>query len=108
MILSVFNREIARNGYLTQIGLFHDNIYNPFNLSSDLMEPYRILVDRVVYQNKFDRFETKEKHIVLEVMKSEVVIDHSRQVLPNAVRIYVKSVFDALTYEDAGKVAFYE
>lgn len=108
LILSVFNREVAGNGYLTQLGFFHDNIYNPFNLSSDLMEPYRVLVDRIVYQHQFTKFETEEKHAVLEVLKGEVVINHSRQILPNAIKIYVKSVFDALLYEDAGQVAFYE
>ncbi len=36
LILSAFNREVVANGYLTQLGLHHDNIYNQFNLSSDL------------------------------------------------------------------------
>lgn len=108
LLLSIFNREVVGNGYLTQLGFFHDNIYNPFNLSSDLMEPYRVLVDRIVYANKFSKFETEEKHAVLEVLKSEVTVNHFRQVLPNAIKIYVKSVFDALMYEDARQVAFYE
>lgn len=108
LLLSVFNREVVGNGYLTQLGFFHDNIYNPFNLSSDLMEPYRVLVDRIVRSNDFAKFETEEKHAVLEVLKSEVTINHFRQVLPNAIKIYVKSVFDALLYEDAAQVAFYE
>lgn len=108
LLLSVFNREVVGNGYLTQLGFFHDNIYNPFNLSSDLMEPYRVLVDRIVRSNDFKKFETEEKHAVLEVLKSEVTINHFRQVLPNAIKIYVKSVFDALLYEDAAQVAFYE
>lgn len=108
LLLSLFNREVVGNGYLTQLGIFHDNIYNPFNLSCDLMEPYRILVDRIVYQKRFVRFETEEKHAVLEVLKSEVMIRRSRQVLPNAIKIYVKSIFDALLYEDVGQVLFYE
>ena len=33
IILSIFNREIVSSGYLTQIGLFHDNMFNQFNLS---------------------------------------------------------------------------
>ena len=33
IILSLFNREIVAAGYITQIGLFHDNMYNHFNLS---------------------------------------------------------------------------
>ncbi len=107
LILSVVNREISYNGYMTQLGLFHDNIYNCFNLSSDFMEPYRILVDRVVYQNKFDKFETEEKHEMLRLLESEVCIGGTRQVLPNAVRIYVRSVFDALCDNEPSKLLFY-
>ena len=32
ILLSAFNREITSQGYMTQIGIFHDNIFNHFNL----------------------------------------------------------------------------
>lgn len=32
IILSACNREITANGYITQLGLFHDNMFNPFSL----------------------------------------------------------------------------
>ena len=38
ILLSAFNREIVANGYITQLGLFHDNMFNQFNFGSDLME----------------------------------------------------------------------
>ena len=41
IILSLFTREVVSNGYITQVGLFHDNMFNQFNLACDLMEPYR-------------------------------------------------------------------
>ena len=34
ILLSTFNKEIVANGYLTQIGLFHKNMFNYYNLSS--------------------------------------------------------------------------
>ena len=37
LILSAVNREVCACGYLTQIGLFHDNMFNYYNLSCDLM-----------------------------------------------------------------------
>ena len=37
IILSSFTREIVANGYITQLGLFHDNMFNQFNLASDLI-----------------------------------------------------------------------
>ena len=61
IVLSSFNREVVANGYVTQIGVFHDNMFNPFNLGSDLMEPFRILVDRKVYKMKPQVFEHDEK-----------------------------------------------
>jgi CRISPR-associated endonuclease Cas1 subtype II len=48
IILSVFNREVVANGYITQLGLFHDNMFNQYNLSCDLMEPFRPFVDEKV------------------------------------------------------------
>ena len=60
LILSAFNREIAANGYLTQLGIFHDNMFNHFNLSCDLMEPFRILVDREVCAMKITSFDKEE------------------------------------------------
>ena len=49
------------NGYITQLGLFHDNMFNQFNLGSDLMEPFRILVDKKVNGLQPDKFEDDEK-----------------------------------------------
>ncbi len=62
IILSAFNREIAVNGYITQIGLFHDNMFNPFNLGSDLMEPFRPIVDHKVKMLEPQQFEHAEKN----------------------------------------------
>lgn len=50
LILSMFAREIAKSGCLTQLGLKHVNQYNEFNLASDIMEPFRPLVDCIVYE----------------------------------------------------------
>ena len=49
LVLSAINREVSANGYLTQLGIFHNNMFNHYNLSCDFMEPFRILVDRMVY-----------------------------------------------------------
>lgn len=107
LILSIVNREVSYNGYMTQLGLFHDNIYNSFNLSSDIMEPYRILVDRIVYQNKFDKFESEDKHVMLHIFEQEVRIGGNWQILSNAIRIYVRSVFDALCDNEPSEILFY-
>lgn len=100
VILSSFNREITSSGYLTQIGIFHDNMFNHFNLSCDLMEPFRILVDRNVLENGYEEFGVKEKHSVWDILNQNVVINASKQTVLNAIKIYARSVFDALENED--------
>ena len=107
IILSTFNREIVSNGYITQLGLFHDNMFNQFNLGSDLMEPFRILVDRKVYEMKPEKFEKEEKLQLVNILNQEVTIDGKRNYVVNAIKIYCKSVFDAITDNDVSLIRFY-
>lgn len=107
IILSAFNREITANGYITQIGLFHDNMFNPFNLGSDIMEPFRPIVDFCVYKMKPEKFETDEKHILLKILEQEVYVDGKREILTNAIKIYTRSIFEALNEENRFLIKFY-
>ena len=107
IILSIFNREIVSSGYLTQIGLFHDNMFNQFNLSSDLMEPFRPLVDQLVVELKPEKFETEEKRKMLELLNKEVEICGKMEVVTNAIKLYCRSVFDALNDRDISLIRFY-
>lgn len=108
IILSAFTREITANGYITQLGLFHDNMFNQFNLASDLMEPFRVLVDKEVLEMKFEEFEVDEKRRLVNILNHEVVIDEKVQYVNNAVKIYCKSVFDALNENDSSLIRFYK
>ena len=108
IILSAFTREITANGYITQLGLFHDNMFNQFNLASDLMEPFRVLVDKEVLEMKFEEFEVDEKRRLVNILNHEVVIDGKIQYVNNAVKIYCKSVFDALNENDSSLIRFYK
>ena len=73
IILSAFAREIVANGYITQLGLFHDNMFNQFNLASDFMEPFRILVDRKVSAMKLEQFEHEEKMQLVNILNDEIL-----------------------------------
>lgn len=107
IILSVFAREVVTNGYITQLGLFHDNQFNQFNLPSDLMEPFRIIVDREVVNMNMTEFEHEEKMRMVNVLNHEVVIDGKKQYVNNAIKIYVKSIFEALNDQDVSMIKFY-
>ena len=108
IILSLFTREVVSNGYITQIGLFHDNMFNQFNLACDLMEPYRPIVDRYVVSMKPEQFRKEEKHTMIMMLNEEVKINGRREVLGKAVKLYTRSVFDALNDQDISLIKFYE
>lgn len=108
ILTSCFSREIVANGYVTQLGLFHDNMFNHFNLSSDLVEPFRILVDKKVYQMNFDSFGKDEKMLIVNILNEEVKIGNKKQYVNNAIKIYCKSVFEAINRCDSSLIQFYQ
>lgn len=108
ILLSTFNREIVANGYITQLGLFHDNMFNHFNLGSDLMEPFRTLVDKIVYNLKPEIFNHNEKMELLNILNKEVIIDGKINYVNNAIKIYCKSMFDAINQQDVSLIKFYK
>lgn len=106
LILSAVNREVVCSGYLTQIGLFHDNMFNQYNLSCDLMEPIRPFVDLCVKEMSPDDFGKKEKIALLEMLNKEYIVASRRNTLLNAIKIYVKSVFEAIERTDVTFISF--
>lgn len=107
LLLSACNREITANGYITQLGLFHDNMFNQFNLGSDLMEPLRILADIQVHKMKPEKFDHEEKMQMVDMLNQEVMIDGKKNYLNNAIKIYCRSVFDAVNEQDVSLIRFY-
>lgn len=108
ILLSQFNKEIVSNGYNTQIGIKHHNIYNQFNLSSDLMEPFRPLVDNIVKQNYGEVFNGTMKLKLVDVLNHKVHIKSKDQYVSNAIAIYVKSVFKAIEKQNVELIEFFE
>ena len=107
IILSAFNREIVAQGYLTQLGIFHDNMFNHFNLSCDLMEPFRVLVDRRIKGMMLSDFGSEEKHRLVDLLNETVVINQTKQTVLNAIKYYCRSVFDAMNDGDLSLIQFY-
>ncbi len=108
ILLSAFNREIVAQGYLTQLGIFHDNMFNQFNLGSDLMEPFRPLVDRIVYESLPFEFEREMRLKLVGVLDEKVRIDNQSQYVANAIRIYTRSVLDGMNQKSAEEIKFYQ
>lgn len=106
VLLSSVNRLIVASGYLTQLGIWHNNEYNDFNLGSDLMEPFRPLVDSIVLKLKEDDEDYKKK--LSNLLNYEVRINNQKTHLGSALVIYVRSVFEALEKNNPKLVKFIE
>lgn len=104
ILLSCFNREIVASGYLTQFGIWHDNEFNQFNLSSDLMEPFRTIVDEVAFSLPEGDKEFKRK--MADILNFQISIDGKTTTLDLAVRTYVRSVLNALEASDPSLIIF--
>lgn len=107
VILSAFNREIVANGFNTQLGIAHKNEFNCFNLSCDLMEPFRMIVDRFVFDTS-QELTPDYKHSICNLLNLSVTIKGERCTLISAISTYCKSVFCALGTGDIAAIKCYE
>ncbi|BCD68552.1 type II CRISPR-associated endonuclease Cas1 [Nitratiruptor sp. YY09-18] len=78
ILRSLITRDLSAAGFIPALGLWHDNRYNAFNLSDDLMEPFRPLVDIAIYlllQNyKDDYLAPALKRDIVTIFDKEYII----------------------------------
>lgn len=106
VLLSAINREIVASGYLTQVGIWHDNEFNQFNLGCDLMEAFRVVVDRTAMRIEDGDEDFKRK--MANILNYQTFVGGKNTTLDLAIRQYVKSVFLALETGDEGVIIFPE
>jgi len=106
VLLSAINREIVASGYMTQIGVWHDNEFNEFNLGSDIIEPLRTIIDETALT--IEPGDATFKHTMAGALNYEVTFADKKTTLDVAVRQYVKSVLYALEVNDPDEVTFPE
>ena len=100
ILLSSFNREIAMNGYLTYFGIHHCSQENPFNLASDLMEPFRPFVDYwVKAHEKIKELTPDIKYGLVELLSLEIKFNGKSTLLTNAITVYTRECLKFLSGE---------
>lgn len=109
ILLSTINKEIIANGYLTQIGIHHKNEFNEFNLTCDLMEPFRVLIDNFVYYNQDRELDTQYKLDIVNIFNNKFNYEGKNYILKDIIRMYVKNTLEILNDESIYKgFVFYE
>lgn len=99
IILSAVNREIVSNGYLTQLGIHHHSQENNFNLGSDLMEPFRPIIDWWVKQKNFNDFTPDIKFGLIDLLNVELQYNNQKTILRNAITKHVTNCLKYLSGE---------
>lgn len=101
ILLSLFSNEITLCGYVTELGLWHSNQENAFNLSSDLMEPFRIAIDKIVSKHR-EIDDNNFKSIVMDIFNCKIMINEKEQYITSAIPLYLHRCFGVIEeqYED--------
>lgn len=89
ILLSMFDREIVERGYLTYLGIHHRSNENQFNLGSDLMEPFRPVVDYWVANQDFTELTPDVKYGLIDALNIEITYCKHHMLLRNAISKYV-------------------
>ncbi len=86
ILRAVTARALVSSGMLPSVGIYHHNKYNAFCLADDIMEPYRIYVDAMVYEitkstDDFEELSSDLKTILLNIPSMDVIIDNKQSPL---------------------------
>lgn len=86
IVRATMARSIVSSGLLPTLGIFHRNRYNAFCLADDLMEPYRPVVDQLVYRmvEKFGtttELDKEHKSMLLKLPVMDVLLEGEKSPL---------------------------
>lgn len=96
VLLSTINKEIINNGYITQLGIHHKNEFNEFNLTCDLMEPFRIIIDNFVYYNLGRKFNTNYKLDIINIFNNYYKYKGKKYTLKDIIKMYTKTALESV------------
>lgn len=92
ILRSSLDRLITGYGYLTAIGIKHANERNRFNLSCDIMEPFRPFIDKVVTENLARELDWGYKKELIAVLNMSCVYKNRAMSLDNAMEMYFQDI----------------
>lgn len=107
ILLSAINRSVINCGCITQLGLKHCNEYNYFNLSCDIIEPFRVIVDEFVYENMGRILDKEYKFELVNLLNKQVSMGDSMS-LAMAIRQVTTNIISHMNTEIYQGVKLYE
>jgi CRISPR-associated protein Cas1 len=100
ILLASVSREIAAAGYLTELAIHHQGPTNFYNLASDLMEPLRPIIDRIVKQHENSTELTNEiKFKLIDSLNHNLILDGQEMLVNQAITNIVRTSINYLNQE---------
>jgi CRISPR-associated endonuclease cas1, NMENI subtype len=104
VLLSIIARALVDTGLLLVLGIFHRNKYNPYCLASDIMEPYRPIVDLLVMKwlqlhPEKQSLDKESKTFLLQIATQDVNIEKLVRPLMVGVKMTASSLLKCYTGE---------
>lgn len=92
-------RSLAAYGFLPVLGLHHRSTLNAFNLADDLIEPFRPLIDLLVYSEikEDDALNPEKKRYLFNCLNLNIRSGAQNHSVANAVERLVQSLSRAVT-----------
>lgn len=91
---SAIARTVVAKGLIPGLGIHHRGERNPHNLASDIIEPFRQIVDYYVITNPPDGYLTKNYRLALiNLLHAQILIDNKLQTVIRAIEIFIDSLF---------------
>lgn len=99
ILRAITARALVSSGMLPSVGIWHKNKYNAFCLADDIMEPYRIYVDAIVYEitetgGNISELTTNLKAQLLTIPAMDVLLDGKWSPLMNAMSRTTNSLYE--------------
>ena len=102
ILRSLISKHLVARGLNTSIGIFHKGPSNCFNLSDDIIEVYRPIIDDWVKQNLDNEILFSKNHRLelVKLLSKKIYIDGKKQTISNSILMYIDSVVDYLNGEN--------
>lgn len=96
VMMSRVAREIVCHGYSNLFGIHHCSQVNEWNLACDFVEPFRPIIDFIVYNFENKQLTKQNKKAILELLETDVIYKGAKYKLTSVVNYYVLDCLRAL------------
>jgi len=110
IIRSQITKVIISRGLNSSIGIFHNGPSNNFNLSDDIIEIFRPIVDNYVYHNISINtlFSRQHRLDLIKLTTKKMIYENQQQTFLNIINIYVGKILECLRNNNISHLIFPE